>query len=134
MCGLTGFWQTGGGDVTVLRDQARQMADTLAHRGPDDAGEWVDGRSGLAFGFRRLSIIDPTACGHQPMVSADGRFVIVFNGEIYNFRELRAALEQEGVSFRGSSDTEVVLALLSRVGVVDTRRATTMRLVPTSSP
>jgi asparagine synthase (glutamine-hydrolysing) len=70
------------------------MADTLVHRGPDDAGTWVNARDGVALGFRRLAIIDLTPAGHQPMVSASGRYVIVFNGEVYNFASIREALTQ----------------------------------------
>ncbi|MEK7737395.1 MAG: asparagine synthase (glutamine-hydrolyzing), partial [Pseudomonadota bacterium] len=88
-----------------------RMADAIAHRGPDDAGEWLspDGNVGLA--HRRLAIIDLSSFGHQPMLDASGTLVIVFNGEIYNFRELRGQLESEGYSFRSHSDTEVLLAL-----------------------
>ena len=108
MCGLTGFWQSGAEDQAALAEQVRRMADTLAHRGPDDEGVWVDPGAGLALGFRRLAILDLSPTGRQPMLSADGRYVVIFNGEIYNFRELRAELERHGVSFRGRSDTEVI--------------------------
>ncbi len=109
MCGLTGYWESKGESETVLRRQVKQMAETLSHRGPDDSGLWVDPVVGIAFGFRRLSIIDLSPNGHQPMHSADGRYVIIFNGEIYNYLELRKGLEQLGRSFRGNSDTEVIL-------------------------
>lgn len=105
MCGVAGFH--GAFDPALLA----RMADAIAHRGPDDVGEWLspDGNVGLA--HRRLAIIDLSPLGHQPMLDASGSAVIAFNGEIYNFRELRAQLESEGCSFRGHSDTEVLLAL-----------------------
>jgi asparagine synthase (glutamine-hydrolysing) len=117
MCGLTGFLQPSVTTTDTLRDQVMRMADTLAHRGPDDAGFWVDTPAGLAFGFRRLAIIDLSAAAHQPMLSADGRFVLVFNGAIYNFRDLRADLEKHGVRFRSTSDTEVLLEAAAFWGV-----------------
>jgi asparagine synthase (glutamine-hydrolysing) len=94
----------------------RRMSDTLLHRGPDDEGSFVDADAGLALGFRRLAIIDLTPEGHQPMTSADGRYVLIFNGEIYNFQELRRELEAVGYGWRGHSDTEVMLAAFSRWG------------------
>ena len=105
MCGIAGF--QGAFDSTLLR----QMANAIAHRGPDDVGEWhsPDGTVGLA--HRRLAIIDLSSLGHQPMSDASSTAVIVFNGEIYNFRELRRELEEKGYGFRGHSDTEVLLAL-----------------------
>jgi asparagine synthase (glutamine-hydrolysing) len=93
------------------------MACTLVHRGPDDAGDYVDAPAGVALGFRRLAIVDLSPAGHQPMPSADGRFVIAFNGEIYNYRDLRAGLERDGVAFRGGSDTEVIVERMARRGV-----------------
>ncbi len=93
------------------------MAATLRHRGPDDAGRWVDAAAGLAFGHRRLSVIDLSAAGGQPMTSACGRFVITYNGEIYNFRDVRQILEQHGHPFRGHSDTEVLLAAIAEWGI-----------------
>ena len=85
------------------------MAATLVHRGPDDAGCWTDAAGGVAFGFRRLAVLDRSPAGRQPMLSGDGRYACVFNGEIYNHRDLRAELESRGARFRGSSDTEVVV-------------------------
>ncbi|MEJ5277093.1 MAG: asparagine synthetase B, partial [Thermogemmata sp.] len=91
------------------------MTGLLVRRGPDDEGFWTDG-VGCALGFRRLAILDLTPAGHQPMVSDSGRSVIVFNGELYNFPELRAELEGAGVRFRSRSDTEVVLEALEHWG------------------
>lgn len=119
MCGIAGLWRAGGGGADELAAQARAMADALAHRGPDDAGVWTDPSAGLAFGHRRLSIIDVSATGHQPMLSADGRYVVTYNGEIYNFLALRRALESEGCApaWRGQSDTEVLLAAVCAWGL-----------------
>ena len=93
------------------------MVAPLAHRGPDDEGVWVDEAAGVALGFRRLAIIDLSPSGHQPMASTSGRFQLVFNGEIYNFCELRRQLQQYGHSFKGHSDTEVILAAFDQWGV-----------------
>lgn len=93
------------------------MSDTLLHRGPDDGGSWVDAETGIALGHRRLAIVDLSPQGHQPMISADGRYVITFNGEVYNFLELRRELELLGHYFRGHSDTEVMLASLIQWGL-----------------
>lgn len=109
-----------------MTDIARKMADAILHRGPDDAGTWVDAESGVAFGHRRLSIIDLSTEGHQPMLSACGRYVIVYNGEIYNFQEIRAELlktpatSHQPPTFRGHSDTEVLLAAISAWGIEQT--------------
>ena len=101
------------------------MNDALRHRGPDDDGVWTDGQAGVALLHRRLSIIDLSPAGHQPMTSADGRYVITYNGEIYNFRALRSELEGRGVSFRGHSDTEVMLEAFAVDGIA----ATVKRLI-----
>jgi asparagine synthase (glutamine-hydrolysing) len=113
VCGIAGqlFFDSGR---TVERALLERMSAVLAHRGPDDAGIFREGPIGLV--NRRLAIIDLSAGGHQPMASADGRFWITYNGEIYNFHELRAALAREGVAFRSESDTEVILALYARRG------------------
>jgi asparagine synthase (glutamine-hydrolysing) len=84
------------------------MTQTLSHHGPDDSGVWLGEQAGIAFGQRRLAIIDLSSMEQQPKVSANGRYTITFNGEVYNFRELKAELERCGVRFRGHSDTEVL--------------------------
>jgi asparagine synthase (glutamine-hydrolysing) len=99
-------------DVSLTR-----MVECQRHRGPDDSGTWVDAEHGVGFGHNRLSIIDLSPAGHQPMVSADERYVIVFNGEIYNYLELRDRLAALGHQFRGSSDTEVMLEAISEWGI-----------------
>ena len=120
MCGITGFLDCSRqlNDVE-LQSTVTRMSDTIRHRGPDDSGAWVDAQAGIALGFRRLAIVDLTPTGHQPMSSADGRFIIVFNGEIYNFAGLRQELIGLGHSFRGTSDTEVMLAAVCQWGVED---------------
>lgn len=119
MCGITGFIDLQRGTGTAeLRATVKAMADRIRHRGPDDDGVWVDEATGVALGHRRLSILDLSPEGHQPMVSASGRYVIIFNGEIYNFAELRRELEALGHRYRGRSDTEVMLAAFEQWGVV----------------
>ncbi len=113
MCGLAGLMNSDGRPVTAA--VLKGMGDAISHRGPDGEGYWVDGPVGLA--HRRLSIIDLSSSASQPMVSLDGRMVLAYNGEIYNYRELRAELERCGHQFRSSSDTEVVLNALSQWGV-----------------
>ena len=118
MCGISGFLESPG----RRRQQeyghiAGRMADALTHRGPDDRGVWADPDAGIAFGHRRLAILDLSSAGRQPMRSACGRYVIVFNGEIYNLQALRAELERKGHRFAGNSDTEVILAACSEWGV-----------------
>ncbi len=123
MCGLTGFWQRDAMDAAGARELVLRMAAGIAHRGPDDQGAWVDAAAGLALGHRRLSIVELSSAGHQPMTSASGRHVIVFNGEIYNYRELRVRLEREAgqaLTWRGHSDTEVLLAAIEAWGVTAT--------------
>src|SRR4051794_22177759 len=117
MCGIAGVWaladaNTGTNDG-ALRDRASAMSSALRHRGPDGDGVFVE--TGLAFGFRRLAIIDLTGAGAQPMQSAGGRYVIVYNGEVYNHARLRDELR--GHAFRGHSDTEVMLACIEAWGV-----------------
>lgn len=117
MCGITGFWQSPGEGEVDLLARARAMALQMEHRGPDDAGEWADETAGVALGFRRLAIVDLSPTGHQPMASASGRYVIIFNGEVYNFASVRAELERLGHRFRGTSDTEVILAAVEQWGL-----------------
>jgi len=112
MCGFAGLIDQGRGEVdaTVLRG----MADSIKHRGPDSEGVYTSGSVG--FSFRRLAILDLSSSGDQPMVSSDGKVAMVMNGEVYNFKELREELAAKGASFRGDSDTEVVLALYQDMG------------------
>ncbi|WNC45872.1 asparagine synthase (glutamine-hydrolyzing) [Thermosynechococcus sp. GLH187] len=117
MCGLVGFL-----NAAFLGDWAatiRKMNGTLSHRGPDDEGVWIDEAAGIALGHRRLAILDLSPAGHQPMASACGRYVLVFNGEIYNHLELRQELTALGAAppWRGHSDTETLLAAFSHWGV-----------------
>ena len=113
MCGIAGVASL---ETFGLEHVAASMADALTKRGPDDSGTWASRARSIAFGFRRLAILDLTPEGHQPMASASGRYTIVFNGEIYNFRELRKELEALGAKFRGASDTEVILAGVEQWG------------------
>ena len=118
MCGITGAWDFDRRQSSdALADAVHRMADTLRHRGPDDEGVWTDPDVGLALGHRRLSIIDLSAEGHQPMVSRSSRYVLSFNGELYNFAELRQSLEGANHRFRGGSDTEVLLAACDEWGL-----------------
>ncbi len=119
MCGIAGLWTLSGAPSDLLAATARAMADAMVHRGPDDAGTWTEEEAGIGFGHRRLAIVDLTPEGHQPMGSADGRWVISFNGEIYNYKAIRAELDAAGgpLPWRGHSDTEVLLAAIVRWGV-----------------
>jgi asparagine synthase (glutamine-hydrolysing) len=117
MCGFAGLLSTAGFTGDELADYASRMIAPIAHRGPDDSGVWVDAQAGIALGFRRLAILDRSPLGHQPMQSPSGRYVAVFNGEIYNFVHLRRGLEQRGHRFRGRSDTEVMLAAFDEWGI-----------------
>jgi asparagine synthase (glutamine-hydrolysing) len=123
MCGIAGFLDLkrrfGNQDSG---DLARVMADRIWHRGPDAAGTWADATAGIAFGHRRLSIVDLSAAGAQPMVSASGCSVICYNGEVYNPEELRSELELRGHRFRGHSDTEVILEAFEACGIIPTAK------------
>ena len=117
MCGIAGILLAPGtADIKPLR-AIGQMTTALRHRGPDGEGFWIDREAGIAFGHRRLAIVDLSETGRQPMRSASGRYVITFNGEIYNFRDLRRELEQAGHAFRGTSDTEIMLCAIESWGL-----------------
>jgi asparagine synthase (glutamine-hydrolysing) len=117
MCGIAGIL----GDKARNPRVVREMTDALAHRGPDDQGTWADDEAGIALGHRRLSIVDLSPAGHEPMHSASGRFVLTFNGEIYNFEDLRNEIEARGAApeggWRGHSDTEVFLEAIALWGI-----------------
>lgn len=122
MCGLVGFlggnqpWSGGEGAARTL---VGELSKQISSRGPDDSGEWLDIEHRIAFGFSRLSVLDLSPNGHQPMASGDGRWVMVYNGEIYNHASLRIEAEKFGhTNWRGHSDTEVILALVEKLGVV----------------
>lgn len=120
MCGFVGYLDTRNEQQTeVMVEIARGMADRLRHRGPDDQGIWTDQQVGIALAHRRLSIIDLSKLGHQPMHSANEDWVLIYNGEIYNFLQLRADLGKFGHQFQGGSDTEVILAAFSEWGVTE---------------
>lgn len=117
MCGFAGYLTARPGTDASHREAVARMIAPIAHRGPDDDGVWVAAEAGVALGFRRLAIIDLSERGHQPMRSASGRFTMVFNGEVYNFAELRRELESAGAGFSGHSDSEVMLAAFERWGI-----------------
>ncbi len=118
MCGIAGVLYS---NPTLKNDEfislMKRMGDTLRHRGPDDHGEWVDVNAGIGFAHRRLSILDLSSAGHQPMVSRNNRYVIIFNGEIYNYRVIKADLEKTGIVFQGHSDTETLLESIAHKGL-----------------
>lgn len=120
MCGLAGFLNFRGDCGAVIS----RMTEAIAHRGPDDTGRWIDSELGAALGHKRLAIIDVSPAGHQPMLSACGRYVLVFNGEIYNHLDLRMKLSSAScvTSWRGHSDTETLLAAISRWGLDEALR------------
>ena len=118
MCGIAGSLARAARlDADELERRATAMSDRLAHRGPDDAGVWSDAAAGIALSQRRLAVVDLSVHGRQPMVSASGRTVLVYNGELYDTGALRRELEAAGVRFRGSSDTEVLVEAIDRFGV-----------------
>ena len=116
MCGIAGFFTAAPSRIDFAPTLER-MAAAIEHRGPDDSGVWHDQALGIGLAHRRLSILDLSPLGHQPMLSKSGRFVVVFNGEIYNFSALRAELQALGHQFRGGSDTEVLLAAFEEWGI-----------------
>ena len=120
MCGFAGFITPDLAESVSLEEVVTRMALAIEHRGPDDAGAWVDAQVGIALGHRRLSILDPSAAGHQPMQSASGRFVMAFNGEIYNHLDLRLWLDKNpklNTGWRGHSDSETLLAGFEAWGI-----------------
>jgi asparagine synthase (glutamine-hydrolysing) len=120
MCGITGFLDS---FCSMTREDmesiTRSMSRALSHRGPDDGGTWLDMSAGISLGHRRLSVLDLSQAGRQPMHSTCRRYTISFNGEIYNFRSLRETLKSSGHLFHTTSDTEVLLAAISEWGIED---------------
>jgi asparagine synthase (glutamine-hydrolysing) len=119
MCGIAGFIAQGLNNPNGTLDR---MSQALAHRGPDGTGSWFDASSGAGFAHRRLAILELSPLGHQPMTSVSGRYVITFNGEVFNYRELKDDLQSGGHLFRGTSDTEVMLAAFEQWGIVNAVR------------
>lgn len=118
MCGITGLFDYGSSyNAQKFGKELERMTSALTHRGPDDAGIWQDDDVAFGLGHRRLSIIDLSTSGHQPMISASQRYIIAYNGEVYNFQHLKKSLEQSGHSFSGTSDTEVLLAAIEEWGL-----------------
>ena len=118
MCGLAGFLDSSAALAAAAQEAlVGALMAPLEHRGPDDSGIWVDAEAGIALGHRRLSVIDLSSTGHQPMASVSGRYVIAFNGEVYNHLELRTELAGPGGPWRGRSDTETLLAAFERWGI-----------------
>jgi asparagine synthase (glutamine-hydrolysing) len=109
MCGIAGIVEYAPQKPSIDAALLKRMSDVIAHRGPDDDGQWMSPTRRVGFAFRRLAIIDLSANGHQPMSTPDGRYTIVFNGEIYNHRDLRAELEAKGYTYRSQTDTETIL-------------------------
>jgi asparagine synthase (glutamine-hydrolysing) len=112
MCGIAGLIHLNGESVSPVT--LKKMTDAIAHRGPDGEGQWIEGNVGI--GHRRLAIIDPSPAGHQPMITGDHRYVLSYNGEIYNYREIRTELQALGYWFRSQTDSEVVLNALAHWG------------------
>src|SRR5262245_34129841 len=117
MCGIAGLYAFADSARALNLEELRAIRDHMAARGPDDSGEWLSADQRVMLGHRRLAIIDLSPRAAQPMHSADGRLSITFNGEIYNYKALRAQLEREGYVFRTTSDTEVLLHLYAARGV-----------------
>src|SRR5687767_7320889 len=126
MCGIAGFAVTSPRASTLqFSNIAGSMNGSLQHRGPDDDGTWIDPEAGVALTHRRLSIVDLSPAGHQPMISSDGRYVITYNGEVYSHEDIRPSLVARGITFRGHSDTEVMLESIAAFGL----EATLSRLI-----
>src|SRR5438270_14019074 len=115
MCGITVLWARKA--QANLELSIRAATDALANRGPDGDGIWIDADAGLALGHRRLAVVDLSQAGRQPMLSRNGRYCLTFNGEIYNFQDLRGELQLLGHDFIGHSDTEIMLAAISQWGL-----------------
>ena len=121
MCGIAGFLNSASNELArELGEVSSAMNVSLQHRGPDDHGVWIDENAGVALVHRRLSILDLSPAGHQPMISADERFVIIYNGEVYSHQPIAAELAASGLKFRGHSDTEVILNSFSVNGIETT--------------
>lgn len=120
MCGIAGFFTKELVNSDKYTTIVEQMGATIKHRGPDSCGSWVSEKEGIALAHQRLSILDLSQAGHQPMTSASGRFVISYNGECYNFKELRAELSETGVNFKSNTDTEAILEATEQWGVEKT--------------
>jgi asparagine synthase (glutamine-hydrolysing) len=114
MCGIAGLWHVRGASADTLDRSVRTMTAAIAYRGPDGDGHWIEAEAGIALGHRRLAIVDLSPTGVQPMASVDGRFIITYNGELYNTAEIAAEL---AMRFRGTSDTEVLVEAISRFGI-----------------
>ena len=116
MCGINGIFAYHYAANPIDRGELRRTRDHMAARGPDGTGEWISADERVGFGHQRLAIIDLSEAGMQPMATADGKLIVTFNGEIYNYAELRRALEAQGHIFRSQSDTEVLLHLYAEKG------------------
>lgn len=123
MCGFVGVWESKASEVRRASHRIDAMSRQIAHRGPDSEGAWFDSNAGIGIGFRRLAILDLSSKGSQPMSSSSGRFIVSFNGEIYNYREIRRTLESKGCAFATETDTEVLCYALEAYGI---RRAIDM--------
>src|SRR5436190_17267791 len=117
MCGICGVWEYGASDGRVEGSLIARMRDEMTHRGPDDSGELLFDKNRGGFGFRRLSIIDLSAAGHQPMHGCDDSTWLVFNGEIYNHAQLRVGLEERGHKYSSRTDSETILHLYEERGI-----------------
>ena len=122
MCGIAGIFAPAGGCPSDIKAAALSMAQQLIHRGPDDEGVWCESSSGVSLAHRRLSVLDLSEAGHQPMLSHCGRYIVVFNGEIYNHQSIRQELQCQGTSlgpngWRGHSDTETLLTAIACWGL-----------------
>ena len=120
MCGITGYCTfSNNNSYEQLESIINKMSDSLSSRGPDDKGFWIDSNKGIALGHRRLSILDLSSSGRQPMVSNNQRYIISFNGEIYNFKDLKTILIKKGYNFKSNTDTEVMLMSFEEWGIKD---------------